>query len=183
MRWRAEDNRKNILNGDCNEKYRSGNMPTPKQRGELIVKRLENFIREGRSDTGGMSFRRWQEMAVNEFTNALLDAEREKQRDNKFMTRVIAVGGLAVITIGFWGAIVAAGLSYDRQMVAFILISAGGLLLLVFGLWGLRWLGGNFLSGRRQNRLKSIANFDHQLAQLDIEIRKRLRETIESNFK
>jgi len=78
---------------------------------------------------------------------------------------------------------VATGLSYDRQLVAFILIGAGGLLILVFGLWGLRWLGGNFLSGRRHNRLKSIANFDHQLAQLDIEIRKRLRETIESNFK
>ena len=158
-------------------KYRSSNKPTPRQRGELIVKRLETFIRDGRSDKGGMSFRRWQEMAVNEFTNAILDAEREERRDNQFMLRVMAVGGLAVITIGFWGAIVVAGLSYDRQVVAFILIGAGGLLSLVFGLWGLRWVGEYFLSGRREVRLRRITSFDYQLVQIDNEMQKRISET------
>jgi hypothetical protein len=157
--------------------YRSSNKPTPRQRGELIVKRLENFIRDGRSDKGGMSFRRWQEMAVNEFTNALLDAERVERRDKQFMLRVITVGGLAVITIGFWGVIVVAGLSYDRQLVAFILIGAGGLLSLVFGLWGLRRVGERFLLGRREVRLQRIANFDYQLVQLDNELQKRISET------
>ena len=158
-------------------KYRSSNKPTPRQRGELIVKRLETFIRDGRSDKGGMSFRRWQEMAVDEFTNAILDAEREERRDNRFMVRVMTVGGLAVITIGFWGAIVVAGLSYDRQVVAFILIGAGGLLSLVFGLWGLRWVGAYFLSSRREVRLRRITSFDYQLVQIDNEMQKRRSET------
>ena len=158
-------------------KYRSSNKPTPRQRGELIVKRLETFIRDGRSDKGGMPFRRWQEMAVNEFTNAILDAEREERRDNRFMVRVMTVGGLAVITIGFWGAIVVAGLSYDRQVVAFILIGAGGLLSLVFGLWGLRWVGAYFLSSRREVRLRRITSFDYQLVQIDNEMQKRISET------
>ena len=138
MRSQTEENIKNNLNRTGNDKNRPGNNPTPKQRGELIVKRLENFIREGRSDNSGISFRRWQEMAVHEFTNAILDAERDDQNDYQFMTRVIAVGALAIITIGFWGAIVAAGVSYDRQLTAFILIGAGGLLFLVFGLWPLK---------------------------------------------
>ena len=158
-------------------KYRSSNKPTPRQRGELIVKRLETFIRDGRSDKGGMSFRRWQEMAVDEFTNAILDAEREERRDNRFMLRVMTVGGLAVITIGFWGAIVVAGVSYDRQMVAFILIGAGGLLSLVFGLWGLRWVSAYFLSSRREVRLRRITSFDYQLVQIDNEMQKRISET------
>ena len=158
-------------------KYRSSNKPTPRQRGELIVKRLETFIRDGRSDKGGMQFRRWQEMAVNEFTNAILDAEREERRDNRFMVRAMTVGGLAVITIGFWGAIVVAGLSYDRQVVAFILIGAGGLLSLVFGLWGLRWVGAYFVSSRREVRLRRITSFDYQLVQIDNEMQKRISET------
>ena len=172
---------KNNLNRAGNEKNRSGNKPTPKQRSELIVKRLENFIREGRSDNGGMSFKRWQEMAIHEFTNAILDAEQDEKNDYQFMTRVITVGALAIITIGFWGAIVAAGVSYDRQLTAFILIGAGGLLFLVFGLWGLRRFGNHFLSGRRRERLSRIAKFDHQLAQLDVELRKRLREIEQTN--
>ena len=181
MRSQTEENIKNNLNRTGNDKNRPGNKPTPKQRGKLIVKRLENFIREGRSDKGGMSFRRWQEMAVHEFTNAILDAERDEQNDYQFMTRVIAVGALAIITIGFWGAIVAAGVSYDRQLTAFILIGAGGLLFLVFGLWGLRRLGKHVLSGRRRERLNRITKFDHQLAQLDIDLRKRLREIDQTN--
>ena len=182
MGLKVEKNKKNTLSEAGDDKCQAGNMPTPKQRGELIVKRLENFIREGRSYKGGMSFRRWQEMAVNEFTNALLDAEREKQSDIKFMTRVVTVSGLAFITIGFWGAVLASGISYDRQLVAYVLIGAGGLLLSAFGFWGLRWFGANFRSGRRRNRLKNIVNFDHQLAQLDIEIRKRLKDAKKSKF-
>ena len=166
-----------FFNSTGNGKYRPSSKTTPRQRGELIVKRLENFIRDGRSDKGGMSFRRWQEMAVNEFTNALLDAERDGQRDNQFMLRVISVGGLAVVTIGFWGAIVVSGLAYDRQLVAFILIGAGGLLSVVSGLWGLRRVAGHFLSGRREVRLQRIANFDYQLVQLDNELQKRISET------
>ena len=181
MSSKAEENIKNNLNRAVSDKNRSGNKPTPKQRSELIVKRLENFIREGRSDNGGMSFKRWQEMAIHEFTNAILDAEQDEKNDYQFMTRVIAVGALAIITIGFWGAIVAAGVSYDRQLTAFILIGAGGLLFLVFGLWGLRRLGEHLLSGRRRERLNRIAKFDHQLAQLEVDLRKRLRENEQTN--
>ena len=106
-----------------------------------------------------------------------MDAERDERRDNQFMLRVITVGGLAVITIGFWGAIVVAGLSYDRQVVAFILIGAGGLLSLVFGLWGYGGLANIFYRADVEVRLQRIANFDYQLVQLDLELKKRISET------
>ena len=33
--------------------------PTPHERADLIVRRLENFIREGRTEDGGINFRKW----------------------------------------------------------------------------------------------------------------------------
>jgi hypothetical protein len=152
--------------------------PTPKERGELIVKRLEKMIRDGRSVTGGVSFKNWQEMAVHEFTNAIRDSMRDEKNDSQFLTRVLAVCALAIITIGFWGTVVAADVSYDRQVTAFILIGAGGVLFLTFGLWGLRRVGKFFLIEKRRERLKRIVKFDKQLAQLEVEVQERVRKRV-----
>ena len=54
----------------------TGKNPTPHERADLIVRRLENFIREGRTEDGGINFRKWQEMAVLEVANAIRDAEK-----------------------------------------------------------------------------------------------------------
>ena len=178
MKSRDDESVKYNSTGVGVDNYCSGTKPTPKQRGQLIVKRLENFIREGRSDKGGISFKHWQEMAVHEFTNAILDVEREKRTDNQFLTRIIVIGAVAIVTMGFWGAIVAAKVSYDRQMVAFILMGAGSLLILSIGLWGLRYLAGHLFLGRRQERIKRVAKFDQQLAQLDIDLRERIKKKI-----
>ena len=166
--------KKTNFNGANNDKYGLDAAPTAKQRAELIVKRLENLIREGQADKRGVSFKRWQEMAVQEFTNAILDTERYLKSDNRFLTRVILVCALAIITIGFWGAVVAAGVSYDRQIIAFILFGAGSVLLLAIGSWGLRQLNNRFIITRRQQRLKQIDSFDQQLAQLDLELKEKL---------
>ena len=44
--------------------YWMGKNPTPQERADVIVKRLEQIIRGGKSDRGGISFKRWQELAV-----------------------------------------------------------------------------------------------------------------------
>ena len=69
-----------------------GENPTPQERGTVIVKRLEQYIREGRSDQGGIPFRRWQELAVYETTNAILDAEKYWRKDHRFIDRGLLVG-------------------------------------------------------------------------------------------
>ena len=44
--------------------------PTPHERADLVVRRLEDFIRKGRTEDGGINFRKWQEMAAVESISA-----------------------------------------------------------------------------------------------------------------
>ena len=158
-------------NGD---KAYSDTQPTAQQRGELIVKRLENFIRESQSSNGGVSYKRWQEMAIKEFTNAISDSQRNFRMENQFITRVILVGAVAIITIGFWGAIVAAGVSYDRQIIGLTLLGAGSILFLSLVFWGLRKFSNRFIMIKRQKLFRQIYSFDQQLMQLDIDLKRKL---------
>jgi len=155
-----------------NEIWRVDN-PTAEQRAILIVKRLENFIRDGRSDDSGISFKRWQEMAVDEFTNGIRDAERNWRQESEFLTKTLVVGASAVITIGFWGIVITTEVFYGRQITAFILVGAGGALFLISALWGIRRLNGRLRADRRKGRIKRIIDFDSQLRQLDKENQKR----------
>ena len=153
-----------------------GRNPTPQERANLIVKRLEKFIREGRTDQGGVAFKKWQEMAVNEVSNAIRDAERHWRNDQRFITRGLTVGAMAILTIGFWGTVLAAETTPDRQTAALILIVSGSILLTALGFWAIRRLDKFYQIKRRQDHITRIWNFDRQLAQMDRELEKRLKE-------
>ncbi len=160
--------------------YWMGQNPTPQERGEVIVKRLEQYIREGRTEHGGISFRRWQELAIHEVTNAIRDAEKHWRNDNRFITRGLAVGAATIVTVGFWGTVMAAEAAPDRQTAALILIVAGGILFAVLGAWGVRRLDKFYQSGRRRDHFERVFKFDRQLAQLDVDLEKRLKELEET---
>jgi hypothetical protein len=156
--------------------YWLGKNPTPVERADVIVKRLEKFIREGRSQRGGISFKHWQELAVHEVNNAILDAERHWRKDQRFVTRGLTIGAACLITIGFWGTLLAADAAPDRQTAAVVLIIAGGVLFAVLGTWGLRRLDRYYQVGRRRVHFARVFLFDRQLAQLDRDLEKRLKE-------
>ncbi|MAF47043.1 MAG: hypothetical protein CMM10_02150 [Rhodospirillaceae bacterium] len=160
--------------------YWLGQNPTPVERADVIVKRLEQFIREGRSQRGGISFKRWQELAVHEVDNAIRDAERHWRNDQRFITRGLAVGAACLITIGFWGTVLAAEAAPDRQTAAVILIVAGGIMFAVLGAWGVRRLDRYYQLGRRKDHFARVYLFDRQLAQLDVDLEKRLKEIEET---
>ena len=102
-----------------------GKNPTPTERADLIVKRLEQFIREGRTSQRGVAFKKWQEFAIDEVTNAIRDAERSWRGDHKFLTSALTIGAVALLTIGIWGSALAADMAPDRQTGALILMIAG----------------------------------------------------------
>ena len=160
--------------------YWMGQNPMPQERGEVIVKRLEQYIREGRTEHGGISFRRWQELAIHEVTNAIRDAEKHWRNDNRFITRGLAGGAATIVTVGFWGTVMAAEAAPDRQTAALILIVAGGILFAVLGAWGVRRLDKFYQSGRRRDHFERVFKFDRQLAQLDVDLEKRLKELEET---
>src|SRR5690606_11164439 len=80
--------------------------PTPEDRAEYVVLRLEQFIRDGRTIDEGMSFRKWQQMAKVEIANAVAEAEISQQKDDVVTKRLLFVAASAMVTVGFWGTAV-----------------------------------------------------------------------------
>lgn len=157
-----------------------GENPTPQERGSVIVKRLEQYIREGRTDQGGIPFRRWQELAVFETTNAILDAEKHWRKDHRFIDRGLMVGASALVTVGVWGTVLATQSAPDRQTAAVILIIAGAVLFGLLALWGIKRVDRFYQSGRRREHLRRVIDFDRQLEQLDRDLEKRLKDLEET---
>ena len=153
-----------------------GKNPTPTERADLIVKRLENFIREGRTSQHGVAFKKWQEFAIDEVTNAIRDAEKHWRRDHRFLTSALTIGAVALLTIGIWGSALAADMAPDRQTAALILMIAGGTMLILISVWSIRRLDNFYKVSRRQSHIIRVSNFDRQLAKLEHELRNRLAE-------
>ena len=96
--------------------------PSPEERAHFVVKRLEQFIRDGRTVAQGMSFRQWQAMARIEIANAIIAAENIRQEDDVVTKRFLFVAASALVTIGFWGTL----LAFDRVSYLPVAIICGG---------------------------------------------------------
>ena len=59
--------------------------------------------------------------------------------------------------------------------VALVLVVAGFVLFGVLAAWGIKRLDRLYQGGRRRDRLQRVVNFDRQLAQLDRDLEKRLK--------
>ena len=112
--------------------------------------------------------------------NAIRDAERHWRQDHRFVTRGLTIGAASLLTIGVWGTVLAADAAPDRQTAALILILAGAVMLAVLGFWGVRRLDNYYQVSRRRDHLTRVFRFDRQLAQLDIDLEKRLKELEET---
>ncbi|MCB2099464.1 MAG: hypothetical protein KDE22_01245 [Rhodobacterales bacterium] len=150
--------------------------PTPEQRAEVVVRRLEQFIREGRTPEGGMPFRKWQDMARAEITATVLEAERVWRAERDATNRFLVVGAAAVVSVGFWGTAVAIDGAL-RFIDSGVMLMAGGLFLFgLAGLYGLWRAARRIRAGRRIERLTHVANLDRQLRHLDKDLEARVKE-------
>jgi len=159
-----------------------GQNPTPYERADLIVRRLEQFIREGRNEQGGINFRKWQELAVLEIANAIRDAEKYFRGDDRFVTNGLAIGAASILTIGIWGTVLSADAAPERQVAAIILIIAGCVMFGAMGFWGIRRVDRHYKRIRRRDRVRRVLNFDRQLARLDRDLDKRIKN-LQENLK
>ena len=149
--------------------------PTPQQRADYLVRKLEQYIREERT-VRGVSFRDWQTMARNEFANSFAESDqrREAMRQDITMRRLLLVAAVTLVTIGFWGGVMA--LDQSRNWIAaLILLGAGTILLFYVGDFGVRRLWTRHVAKERKQRFERIENFDRQLRQLEAEIRQKLK--------
>lgn len=149
--------------------------PTPEERAAFIIQRLEQFIRDGRTLDEGMSLKKWQVMAREEITAAIIDVQHGAEREAPVTRRMLFVFGAAVSTIGFWGAAVSMH-DAGRILAAAVCVTAGIALLAAAGEWKFR----NFWSRRqaraRRRNLAKAAGLNKRVKQLVSELEDEVKD-------
>jgi uncharacterized coiled-coil protein SlyX len=101
------------------------NNPLPEEHAEYVIRRLEKFIRDGRTLDEGMSFRKWQSMAKTEIAVSITETQNNYKHDEANSRRVLFVSASAMTTIGFWGTVI------SLEKVTYL---PGGIICLIAGL-------------------------------------------------
>ncbi len=148
-----------------------GDGPTPEQQAEYLVRKLEQTIRDNRT-VRGMSFATWQAIAREELTNALRAAERRQVEGGRMLARSLLVGAASLVTIGFWGAVVAVDRSWGGA-AALASLGAGLALFVVVAQWGISRAAAGWARRTRVERLGRIEDLDRRIKRLEAVLQKK----------
>ena len=142
---------------------------TAAQHADFIVKRLEQFIRSGRSPNEGMSFKKWQNMAKLEITKSIIQAKQKHTKDEKLYSLMIFIIASALTTVGFWGA--AVSLRKADLFFAAVACCSAGLLLLAAAIF-IRFRGYRAREKKeeRVTRLLRIESLNKRIKKLEREL-------------
>ena len=149
--------------------------PTPEQRADFVVKRLEQFIRDHRTVDEGMSFKQWADMARTEIAITIVDAETSYQDDDVVSNRLVISAAASMITIGFWGTL----LAFDKAqylVVAIICVIAGLWLFAVAGEWRFRKFFRMREAKKRAKSLRRVENLNRRIKQMEKQLEKDVKE-------
>lgn len=144
--------------------------PSADQRADFVVKRLEQFIREGRTIAEGMSLRQWQDMARFEISNALIAAENVHDEEDVVSKRLLFTIAASLTTIGFWGVLFA----YDKVeylVVAFIFGITGIILLAIVGEWRLMKYFRRHQARQREKALRRVEDLTRRIKRMEKELK------------
>lgn len=159
--------------------------PSPAQRADFVVRRLEQFIREGRTFAEGMSLRQWQDMARFEIANAVAAAENAAKDDDQVTRRVMFTVAAALVTVGFWGTL----FSFDKApylVVAFIFTITGLVTLAVVGEWRFVKYFRRHQARKREKSIHRIEDLTRRIKRMEKELEKEsdgLRDKLEQQMK
>ena len=155
--------------------------PTPEERAQCVIMRLEQFIREGRTIDEGMSLKKWQAMALTEIAVAIAEAENYQNYDEINSRRVLFVAAVAMVTIGFWGTAVSFH-QVGHLVAGIICAGAGAVLLFVIGHWRFRKWNNRRNAKVREKRLKRVENLNARIKRLERELVKQ-EEALEKDLR
>jgi len=148
--------------------------PSVEQRADYVVKRLEQFIREGRTVAEGMSLKQWMDMARFEIANALMAAENAQHDDEAVFKRVLFTVAASLTTIGFWGVLFA----YDKiqyLVVAIIFGITGIILLAIVGEWRLIKYFRRHQARQREKTLHRVEDLTSRIKRMEKELKEESR--------
>ena len=163
--------------GDSNfiDESELGENPTPDERAEFVVLRLEQFIRNGGALDEGVSFKKWQGMARKEIAIAIAEAEEEQENSGINSRRILFVSAAAIVTIGFWGAAISFQKVNDL-LAGVICVIAGSILLIVAGSKKGSKLYKRLRRKARRDRLTRIANLNKRIRGLELALEREEEE-------
>ncbi len=148
--------------------------PSPEQRADFIVKRLEQFIREGRTVGEGMNLRQWMDMARFEISNALHAAEQVHDDKDVVTRRLLFTIAASLVTVGFWGTLFA----YDKVqylIVAIVVGITGIVLLAIVGEWQLVKYFRRHQARQRERSLHRIEDLTRRIKRMEKELKEEHR--------
>lgn len=151
------------------------NEPTPEERAEYIVKRLELFIRENREPFKGMNFSKWQQLARMEIANSMKDIENIHKTDDQISRRMLFVIGSSIATIGFWGVAAAFG-KLDYMLAGMICMIAGIVVIAHAGEWAARKAIKKSTAAKRQRAYSNAVALDRQIKQMEKDLKNKAKE-------
>ena len=149
--------------------FRSEDEISASDHADYIVKRLEKFIRDGRTPTEGMSFRKWQNLAKIEITKSILDTKNKNAKDDKLYDLLIFVTAAAMVTVGFWGVAVSLN-KVNLLTAAVICLLAGFGVLLLFFWFRYRTFRASKEKLKRAKMLKRIDTLNKRIKKLEREL-------------
>ena len=145
--------------------------PSPDERAEYVILRLEQFIREGRTFDEGMSFKIWQAMAKVEIAIAIAESELGQQKEESITRRLLFTFAAALVTVGFWGT--AVSLHKVGYLAGGIISGLAGLALLgVGGEWRFRNWKKTRQANKRRKSLARIEGFNRRIKHLENDLEK-----------
>ena len=163
---------KNSIKGDAAQVIRGDdNNPTPEERADFIMQRLEQFIRDGRTISEGMNLQKWQEMAKVEIANAIIESQTDAQDDDVVTKRLLFTFGASFTTIGFWGGLWA----FDKAhyvAVAFLCGAAGMIMIGVALEWRFRKYWKRRKVGVRFGALRHSQDLTRRIKKLETDLEK-----------
>ncbi len=148
---------------------------TPEDRATYVVLRLEQFIRDGRSLAEGMSFKKWQAMALTEIAANIAEAQNQMVRDSPVTNRLLFTGAAALITIGFWGT--AVSVHQVSYLAAGLVCGFAGIVLLAVAVeWPIRKFWRGRQAKTRFKRLAHIESLNRKIKKLEVLLDKESKE-------
>jgi uncharacterized protein YlxW (UPF0749 family) len=145
--------------------------PSPDERAEYVILRLEQFIREGRTFDEGMSFKIWQAMAKVEIAIAIAESELGQQKEESITRRLLFTFAAALVTVGFWGT--AVSLHKVGYLAGGIISGLAGLALLgVVGEWRFRNWKKTRQANKRRKSLARIEGINRRIKRLENDLEK-----------
>ncbi len=147
--------------------------PTPEQQTDYLVRKLEQTIRDNRT-VKGMSFRTWQAIAREEILTAMRSNEKRLHVHDQTVNRLVLVAASSLVTIGFWGAMVAVNSAYGG-VSAIVTLVAGAALFFVTADWGIKRFVSGYNKEKRVERLAHIEDLDKRIKRMEHEMTKKAK--------